>query len=483
MPAGTVRTVAASPADDQVVYAALQSSSAIYRSLDGGQSWSVHADLISAEANRIVVAPSDASHLYAATTDGRVWASVDAGLTWLPRESAPAPMQTNVIAVDPLDADIVLAGQWAGGAYRSSDGGETWVFVALDSSPNAGPVFTLFFSKANAQTAYATQSSLGIFKVYRSLDRGLSWAPLQLDAIWFAEHPVEAGVFIASSVAGGGVLRSVDGGLNWELIDEREMLSLGTSRFGASDGLFFDQLTPYELYGFGFAQGAGRYTISRDLETTVASLDDTITLVQVGRVAVRVFNASSGISGRVDITIPSPVNGRVIGAVTADGICSLKDNGAECRINVLAGLENAFVFLDVEPLWFGPIEVTSFVSSIELESEPQDNTNTDRGMAVVSADIDGDGVSDAADNCLRVANSDQRDSNGDGFGNLCDADLNNDNVVNVVDLGILRTVFFTADPDADFNGDGVVNVTDLGIMRAGFFAAPGPSGLSPILSP
>ena len=94
-------------------------------------------------------------------------------------------------------------------------------------------------------------------------------------------------------------------------------------------------------------------------------------------------------------------------------------------------------------------------------------------------DTDGDGVSDDADNCTLVSNADQRDTNGDGFGNLCDADLNNDGIVNVIDLGLLRTVFFTGDADADFNGDGVVNVVDLGALRAGFFAPPGPSGIAP----
>ncbi|MEO1574431.1 MAG: hypothetical protein AAFU65_05670, partial [Pseudomonadota bacterium] len=56
-------------------------------------------------------------------------------------------------------------------------------------------------------------------------------------------------------------------------------------------------------------------------------------------------------------------------------------------------------------------------------------------------------------------------------------DLNNDGIVNVIDLGILRTVFFSNDPDADFNGDGVVNFVDLGIMRSRFFQPPGPAGL------
>ena len=96
-----------------------------------------------------------------------------------------------------------------------------------------------------------------------------------------------------------------------------------------------------------------------------------------------------------------------------------------------------------------------------------------------TVDTDGDGVTDSADNCTLVANADQRDTNGDGFGNVCDADLNNDGIVNVVDLGQLRAVFFTANADADFNGDGVVNVVDLGILRSGFFLPPGPSGVAP----
>ncbi len=95
----------------------------------------------------------------------------------------------------------------------------------------------------------------------------------------------------------------------------------------------------------------------------------------------------------------------------------------------------------------------------------------------VDNDVDGDGVLDGADKCIEVANSDQRDTNGDGFGNVCDADLNNDGTINVVDLGLLRSVFFGSHADADFNGDGIVNVIDLGVLRGTFFGEPGPSGL------
>ncbi len=75
------------------------------------------------------------------------------------------------------------------------------------------------------------------------------------------------------------------------------------------------------------------------------------------------------------------------------------------------------------------------------------------------------------------ANTDQRDSNGDGFGNLRDADLNDDGTVDFLDLGLLRAVFFTSDADADFSGDGSVDFLDLQRMKALFFQPPGPAGL------
>ena len=45
-------------------------------------------------------------------------------------------------------------------------------------------------------------------------------------------------------------------------------------------------------------------------------------------------------------------------------------------------------------------------------------------------DIDGDGVVNAADNCIDVLNGDQRDVDGDGRGDRCDTDADNDGVLN-----------------------------------------------------
>lgn len=106
--------------------------------------------------------------------------------------------------------------------------------------------------------------------------------------------------------------------------------------------------------------------------------------------------------------------------------------------------------------------------------------NVDLGAfeAGAALDSDGDGVLDSADNCTQVPNADQNDADGDGFGNICDGDFNNDGIVNVIDLGLLRLFFFSSDPVIDLNGDGVVNPLDLGVFRTLFGLPPGPSGLN-----
>ena len=107
-------------------------------------------------------------------------------------------------------------------------------------------------------------------------------------------------------------------------------------------------------------------------------------------------------------------------------------------------------------------------------------SSVDTGFYYEAAiDTDGDGVVDNVDNCILVPNPAQRDTDGDGYGNYCDPDLNNDLTVNAADLALFKPLFFTTDPDADFDGNGRVQAGDLAILKSFFFKAPGPSGLNP----
>ena len=94
-------------------------------------------------------------------------------------------------------------------------------------------------------------------------------------------------------------------------------------------------------------------------------------------------------------------------------------------------------------------------------------------------DADLDGVDDSVDNCLGAANPGQQDGDGDGFGNWCDADFNNDGRVNFADLAELRAKFATTDPVVNLDSIGVVNFADLARFKVLFGKPPGPSALVP----
>ncbi len=98
-------------------------------------------------------------------------------------------------------------------------------------------------------------------------------------------------------------------------------------------------------------------------------------------------------------------------------------------------------------------------------------------------DDDGDGVHDSNDNCLGVPNTSQRDDDEDGYGNLCDRDVDQNCGVGLTDLTATFAKFGATSPwtpksdgayDVDENGG--VGLTDLTNVFSVFGLPPGPSG-------
>ena len=98
-------------------------------------------------------------------------------------------------------------------------------------------------------------------------------------------------------------------------------------------------------------------------------------------------------------------------------------------------------------------------------------------VGIKNTDADHDTVIDQSDNCVLIFNIQQRDTDGDGYGNYCDPDFNNDYFINAADLAYLKIKYFSSDSDADLNGDNFVNAGDLSILKQMYFSPPGPSGL------
>ncbi len=198
---------------------------------------------------------------------------------------------------------------------------------------------------------------------------------------------------------------------------------------------------------------------------------------------------------RAGATPADPIELRVLGGVhdPAGGTVTIRDWGPTTFGTVTA-------VADVPPFGVYDFRVrTGFTvcpSSVTVEFS---GASTVAAVAGGSPDVDGDGVRDDVDNCVDVANGPlipdaggfiQRDTDADGFGNICDADLSQDGttVVNLSDYALFRSAFGDTAPGtepygpvdhADFTGDGVVNLSDFSIFRAQFGGEPGPSGLNP----
>ncbi|MBD9357034.1 hypothetical protein [Methylomonas albis] len=138
--------------------------------------------------------------------------------------------------------------------------------------------------------------------------------------------------------------------------------------------------------------------------------------------------------------------------------------------------------------------------TVEGEADPQADIDVDANgnpldaaignlqgvqMVAVNLDSDGDGIDDGNDNCIVEPNHHgdvaQRDDDGDGIGNACDAHWANnlgDQVANLVDLRIFKQDFRDAarNPKLDLNEDGRVDLSDLSKFKAMFGKPAGQSG-------
>lgn len=101
------------------------------------------------------------------------------------------------------------------------------------------------------------------------------------------------------------------------------------------------------------------------------------------------------------------------------------------------------------------------------------------GGATSAQDTDSDGVPDASDNCFEVSNPSQRDDSGDGIGDLCDPDFDDDGIVGVVDYTIFRASYqqtvTPAPPYVDLDDDDHVGASDAVVFLNRFGDASRPT--------
>lgn len=179
-----VRRVAINPANANEIYACIDAGKGLYKSTDGGNSWSrvdlgPPTGLITASARTYVFAPSNSNTRYASfgswSTSGGFYRTTDGGTSWTEVGGTTIGSTVIAVAIHPTNPSIVLAGTFGGGLYRSTDGGNSWTLVSdgLDDDT----FFSVAFAPNNPDIAYAG----GFWWVYRSTDGGQTWSNADSD--------------------------------------------------------------------------------------------------------------------------------------------------------------------------------------------------------------------------------------------------------------------------------------------------------------
>lgn len=175
------------------------------------------------------------------------------------------------------------------------------------------------------------------------------------------------------------------------------------------------------------------------------------------------------------------------------GPCAISGGGWQLVTVPLSSFvaDNSFVFggndiLDTQPTSAGGNgQLVTMVVAVISNSGADASFRTDYWVFKNLTDTDGDGILEYLDNCTLSANPTQLDADSDGYGNICDGDINNSGTVTTADFGLLRSVlgqpigFSVTAAAADMNGSGTVTTADFGLLRARLGTAPGPSALAP----
>ena len=207
-----VAGIAVDPLDRQILYAAVDSGnvSGIYRSLDGGRTWTRTAFTQRAFSLVIERVPGnwedgDSTRVFALTSAG-LQVTDNGGVSW--RRLAPELSSVSHLAIDPAGSSrlYVISGA---NVFRSSDGGET---VNRVSEYFGGPLKGIV---AAGSPVVLVGSERG---VSRSENGGGEWSPANrgIHGVYvqsLAVDPVDPAVVFAAGAR--GIFESRDGGATW----------------------------------------------------------------------------------------------------------------------------------------------------------------------------------------------------------------------------------------------------------------------------
>jgi photosystem II stability/assembly factor-like uncharacterized protein len=252
---GRALAVAGIPGDPTTFYFGAVAGG-VWKTTDGGATWLPLTDQTSiSSVGAIAVAPSNHNVIYVGTGEAAprgdmtygdgVYKSIDGGKTWS-NIGLKDSRQIGALIVDPQNADIVLVAAFGHafgpnkerGVFRTTDGGKSWTKVlyrdeqtgAIDISfdPHDPKIVYAALWQARRQPWNFSSGGPGS-GLYRSADGGVSWSQLSgnglpagiLGRIHFSVSGADSTrIYAMIEAAQGGLFRSDDSGAHWRRVND-----------------------------------------------------------------------------------------------------------------------------------------------------------------------------------------------------------------------------------------------------------------------
>jgi photosystem II stability/assembly factor-like uncharacterized protein len=212
-PTGSIGAIAVASSAPGTVYVAsgeglhrpdLSVGNGIYKSTDGGATWTHLGLRDGQQIPTLAVDPRDpnrvfaavAGHPYGPNSERGIYRSTDGGQTFQRVLGKDENVGGNDVKIDPSDSSIVYATLWearegpwengqfdgpGGGIFKSTDGGQNWRQLG-GGLPEGVIQAYVSISQSNPQRLFASVASKGKVDLYRSEDAGEHWSIATTDS-------------------------------------------------------------------------------------------------------------------------------------------------------------------------------------------------------------------------------------------------------------------------------------------------------------